>query len=308
MSINCGVARPMKPRFSKKRTTLILLATGLIVGSFFGVNLLPAQVKPTEIDDLARQLTGKLSVADKKGVLVIDLETPDHQWLSFGEWLADQLSASLANQGQPVEVIDRKQLYAALKDQLSPGDEFQLTNANTLGKQTGANTIIIGSYGPVDEDLGVTLSAYRVSESTAVPSTNYMIGVVNGKILLTPQIRSHLNVSLDSLRPKDGIYRAGMGGVTIPACVRCPFPSMHVPDVDVPGLVRDKRNGGEVVLQLVVTADGSVTQVDIPHPLGYGVDEQYKKAASGWEFTPAVDANNKPVPVHVSMSVRFNFK
>ena len=298
----------MMPRFSKKRAIFVLLTAVLIVSGSFGAIPLSAQLKSTDIEDLAHQLAGKLSVADKRGVLVIDLETPDHRSLPFGQWLADQLSSSLANQGQPVEVVDRRGLYVALKEQLPPGQEVDLKNANTLGKQTGANTIIMGSYGAVDQDLGVTLAAYRVSESNAVPLPANWIGVVNGKISLTPEIRTHLNMSLDSLRPKDGIYNPGMGGVTFPICVKCPYPSMYPPDVDVPGLVRDKQNVGDIVLQFVVNAKGSVTQVAVPHPFGYGVDERCAKAALDWEFTPAVDANDEPVPVLMFMRVHFNFK
>lgn len=32
-------------------------------------------------------------------------------------------------------------------------------------------------------------------------------------------------------------------------------------------------------------------------PVGYGFDEQCVKAAADWEFKPAVDVDNRPVPV-----------
>ena len=83
---------------------------------------------------------------------------------------------------------------------------------------------------------------------------------------------------------------------------------MHVPDVDVPGLVRDKRGGGDVVLSFVLTAEGSVSNLTVSKPVGYGVDEQYLKAAADWQFTPATDPNDKPVPVHMLFNVHFNLQ
>jgi hypothetical protein len=245
----------------------------------------------------------------KKSVLVVDLSTPEYPWLPFGAWLADQFSATFAKTGHELVVVDRLQLKAAMDTQhLSPKDEFQFKTAIALAKSIGANTLVLGSFGAAENGVGVTLVAFRLSELGPAQSNSSMIGMVFGRIDLTPEIASHLAVSLDSLRPKDGIARAGIGGVSIPSCARCIPPSMHVPDIDLQGFLREKRGAGTIVLQLIVTAEGRVAQVNVAQPIGYGIDEQYVKAAKEFEFKAAVDADNKPVAVHTSFTMTMNTK
>jgi TonB family protein len=83
---------------------------------------------------------------------------------------------------------------------------------------------------------------------------------------------------------------------------------MHVPDIDLRGLLRDKPYGGDIVLKFVVTPEGHATNVTVATPIGYGVDEQYVKAVEAFEFKPAVDPDNHPVEVHTSMSIHMKFK
>jgi hypothetical protein len=260
------------------------------------------------IEAITRELADKLEESDKKSVLVVDLSTPEYPWLPFGAWLADQFSAAFVKADQ-LEVVDRFRLKAALDAQhLSPKDEFQLKNAIALGKSVGANTIVLGSFGAAENGVGVTLVGFRLSELGAPQSNSSMIGMVFGRVDLTPEIASRLAVPLDSLRPKDGIARAGIGGVSVPSCVRCTPPAMHVPDIDLQSFLREKRGAGTIVLQLIVSAVGRVAQVTVAQPIGYGVDEQYVKAAKDFEFKPAVDADNKPVAVHTSFTMTMNTK
>ena len=264
--------------------------------------LCSGQTKINDCDGLAQRLLSSLSATDRS-VLVMDLKDPDGQWQTFGAWLADQLSSSLAKRTGLIEVIERKRVAGALQERsLSGRDEFDPKTAVTLGRALGAQTVIIGSYGAIGTDVGVTLTAIRVSgnESDFV--------VVNGRIPLTQEVGAHLGVPLDSLRSKDGILRAGVGGITLPTCIKCPFPSMRVPDIDLRGLLRDKPHGGDVVLEFVVTPEGHATGVTVAKPIGYGVDEQYVKAAETFEFKPAVDPDDHPVSVHTSMSIHMGFK
>jgi TonB family protein len=291
-----------------KRVFAIAFAAGLLAGSSFCVNPAHAQDQPSLTDDLARQLNVKLTSADRKGVLVVDLTNPAGERQAFGQWLADRISLSLARQSSDVEVIDRTGLYATLRDQLPPGGKVDIKIANTLGNSTGANTIVIGSYGMIDNDVGITLVAYRVSEGVSPAMPNHMIAMINGKIPLTNEVHDHMVDPPESLRPKDGIYIPGVGGISMPTCIKCAPPSMHTPDVDVPGLVRDKRGGGDVAIKFVLTAQGRVTYAAISNPIGYGVDEQFLKAATDWEFTPATDPNNNSVPVHMFMIIHFGLR
>lgn len=83
---------------------------------------------------------------------------------------------------------------------------------------------------------------------------------------------------------------------------------MHALDVDLPGIVRDKRHEGDIVLRFVVTAGGRAIQVSVAQPFGYRVDEQYVKAVEGWEFNPAISADGKPLAVHLHITAHLNFQ
>jgi TonB family protein len=270
----------------------------------------PPPAKTNETDDLARQLMDNLSEDDKKGVLVLDLESSQGQSLLFGPWLSDRLSSALASQDPQVQVIDRTRLAAELGAQhISSIDEHILKNAISLSKAVGATTVVFGTYGAAENGIGMSLRAFRVSELDVPHSTKFEIGRVFGKIPFTQEVSAHLSVPLDSLRPKDGVYRAGVGGVSVPSCVKCNPPlNMHVPDIDLQGLLRDKRNGGSIMLRFVVAVDGHATFVTVAQPIGYGVDDKYLDAAKAWEFKPAVDADNKPVPALWELTFYFNFK
>jgi len=261
------------------------------------------------IEDIAHQLADKLDDPDKKAVLVLDMSTPEYPWLPFGASLADQVSAALAKTSHDLQVVDRVQLKAALDAQhFSPKDEFQFKNAIALGKSLGASTLVLGSFGAAENGIGVTVVGYRLAEFDVPRSNRFMVGMVFGRIDLTPEIASQLDVPLDSLRPRDGIARAGVGGVSIPSCVKCTPPSMHVPDIDLQGFLRDKGGAGTIVMQLIITAEGHVAQVTVAQSIGYGIDEQYAKAAKDFEFKPAVDADNKPVSVRTPFTMTMNRK
>jgi TonB family protein len=291
------------------RVVLKLLTTAFVSLSAFGAGPSSPQSKTNETDDLARQLMEKFTDADRKGIVVMDLEPAVGESGSFGPWLADQLSASLAAQSKTAEVVERSRLGAALEAQhLSLRSQSDVMNAVAVGKSIGATTVAVGSYGAAENGFGVTLAAFRVSEYGIAQSTKFMIGMVFGKILLTQEVSTHLNAPLDSLRPKDGVYRSGYGGVSIPSCIKCPISSMHVPDVDIQGMLRAHPNGATVSLQFVVTAEGHTRNITVVQPVGYGFDEQYVKMIESWEFKPAVDADNRPVPVNYPFHFDFKFK
>jgi len=292
-----------------KQAVLKLLVAAFIFIAPLGANPPSPRGNTNETDVLARQLLEKFTEGDKKGIIVMDLEPVVGQSDSFGPWLADQISASLASQGQGVQVIDRQRLGTALEAQhLSLRDEWDVKNAIALSKSIGATTVVVGSYGAAENGIGVTLTAFRVSEYGIAQSAKFTVAMVFGKIPLTQEVIGHLKAPLDSLRPKDGVYRSGYGGVSIPTCIKCPFPPMHVPDIDIQGMLRAHPQGATVLLRFVVTAEGHTRMITVVQPVGYGFDEQYMKAVEGWEFKPAVDADNRPVSVDYTFTIFSKFK
>jgi hypothetical protein len=286
---------------------VVVLISGCVCLRSLGAYSLPN--KANETDAIARQLLNNFADEDKKRVLVMDFQPSIGEPSSFGPWLADQLASSLESQGQALELVDRSRLGPALQSlHLSPKDEWDVKNAVALGRSLGASTVVLSSYGYAKDGVGVTLAAFRVSEFEAKPPTRFVVGMVFGKMQLTQELSARLGQPLDALKPKDDVYKSGFGGVSIPACIKCPPPTPHVPDIDLIGLLRAYPRGTTISLQFIVTAEGHTRNISAIRPIGFGFDEQLIKAAADWEFKPAVDADGESVPVLFPFQFIFNFK
>jgi len=84
---------------------------------------------------------------------------------------------------------------------------------------------------------------------------------------LTPVIfaQTSQSVAPGSVRP-DGAYQVG-NGVSPPSV-------MFKTTCEIPDLARKVRAQGEVTLSLVVKSDGSVRDVEVVKPAGYGMDQR----------------------------------
>ena len=64
---------------------------------------------------------------------------------------------------------------------------------------------------------------------------------------------------------------------------------------------------GEVLLEMVVTAEGLVTDVRVLRRLGSGLDERAIAAVQQWKFSPAL-RHGVPVAVLVEVAVEFRLR
>lgn len=67
---------------------------------------------------------------------------------------------------------------------------------------------------------------------------------------------------------------------------------------------REKGRSGNVLLSLIVGADGVPTNIKVISPLGLGLDEKAVEAVSQWRFRPGTK-NGVPVPVIAQVEVSF---
>jgi hypothetical protein len=260
---------------------------------------------PSQIDSLASRMAGKLDAPDSQTVVVLDLSTAEGKWLPFGEWIADQLSVSLAKQG--IHTIDRSQFSdsVAARYRLTHS-QFDSDISVEFSRAAGATIAILGSFGAVGNGVGVTLVAYKVPPMGVEASGADRLALIRGKLDLTDSIAAHLSVPLSSLRSGDGIATAGMGGVTQPQCISCVPPNMSGRDVDLLRFLREKGGIGNLELQFTVTADGKTSDVTVVNPVGYGIADVYLKAARDFTFRPAVDADEKPIAVRTRLTFRIS--
>lgn len=94
-----------------------------------------------------------------------------------------------------------------------------------------------------------------------------------------------------------GIYSVG-GGVSEPVAI-------YSPDPPYTEQAREAKFQGDVVLSIVVLADGSVADVQVVKPLGLGLDQSAVKAVRSWKFKPGM-RNGTPVAVRVMIDVTFH--
>jgi TonB family protein len=94
------------------------------------------------------------------------------------------------------------------------------------------------------------------------------------------------------------VYRVGgTGGATAPKC--SPVMPNYTDDA------RQAHIQGEVGMDIIVHADGSVTVSKVTQPLGYGLDEEAEKAMTKTKCTPGqVDGRAVSVFAQVKISFR----
>lgn len=133
-------------------------------------------------------------------------------------------------------------------------------------------------------------------EGTAGKPKGYVckmkVGVAPPAVAVKPVA---VNGGPDAFIPEDEILRVGQG-VSAPRVqhqveLRCP---------DVPSDI-----AGDVLLSIVVGADGRAHNITVQRPLGHGCDEKAVEAIKKWTFVPSVrDGRPVSVRVNIEMSVK----
>ena len=95
------------------------------------------------------------------------------------------------------------------------------------------------------------------------------------------------------------VYRVG-GGVSAPH-------PLSTPDPDYSDETRQAGYEGSCELGVIIGTDGKVRDVKVARSIGHGLDQKAMEAVEQWTFTPAM-LSGKPVPVEMSLTVRFRLK
>lgn len=94
-----------------------------------------------------------------------------------------------------------------------------------------------------------------------------------------------------------GMPRAGTNGVSIPQVI-------YQVDADFSEEARKAKFQGEVIVSLVVDANGHPQNVRVPRPIGMGLDEKAIEAVRQYRFKPATK-NGQPIAVLMNVAVNF---
>jgi periplasmic protein TonB len=96
----------------------------------------------------------------------------------------------------------------------------------------------------------------------------------------------------------NGPHRPGFNGVGYPICDYCP-------DAKYSEESRKAKFQGVVLLQVIVSADGHATNIEVVRGPGLGLEEQAVAAVKTWRFKPAFGPNRTPVPTRIAIEVQF---
>jgi TonB family protein len=240
-------------------------------------------IKVTSFAELAQQLAASLDKCGVKRIVIVDFEDPIKRVDEFGVWLADQLAAAPGDPWTPIEVVDRKQI-AAKWEQLRIAEPYTIEPDRRLHMAKAFDaTLIEGSYSPAENGIGLQLSGLIV------------------KLAMTDEMKAHLTKPLESLGPGDGVFTAGVGGISIPRCEYCPGPSFDA------GQLKGKPQGA-FQLMLVVDANGRANDITVKNGVTPELDQDAINAVKHWKFKPATDVDGKPVatrvPAEIDVQVR----
>jgi protein TonB len=95
-----------------------------------------------------------------------------------------------------------------------------------------------------------------------------------------------------------GAFRAGVNGVGMPSCY-------YKPDPPYSEEARKAKYAGTVLVDVLITLDGRVTNPQIITSPGLGLDEKTIETVRTWRCKPAIGPNGKPVPTKVNIEVVF---
>jgi TonB family protein len=269
---------------------LLLLVFSLPLNVHSQTTAAPSTVNPA-ILDLAGHLSTSLHSAGKRRVVILDLRGPQKESHPLGTWLADQLSSALKTNALDLEVVDRTELKdRAEPDENSPGPGAPGQKLVQRGRSVGADAVVTGSFAKISQRLGITLLITNLTRSGG------LIPSIRGAVPITDEISGLSPESIPYF--KDGVFRAGIGGITSPACIYCPQPEYS-------NQARSMGYEGTVLLDVLVTPNGRVEGPIVVKSPGLGLDKNAVRTVMDWRLKPAADLDNKPVAARVPIEVSF---
>jgi TonB family protein len=247
----------------------------------------PAQ-QPTDLNTFVAPIAEAISHSGKHKVCVLPLRGPDDKYAELGLSLAKQISATLAATVPGFQGIEPPLEKSSME---SGQQSYSFAAIAEIGRKSGAELIVSGSFYFFETGLGVSLSISEVGKEK-FPTDR------NGLLAFTPDIPRPPEQPVSSGQGEPRIYRAGEGGVSIPRCIYCPDPNY-------PESARLKKKEGVVLLKIVVGTDGRVSRIQVVEASGAEFADLATAAAKKLRFEPAKGPDGRPVPVVVNYQVTF---
>jgi Putative peptidoglycan binding domain/Curli production assembly/transport component CsgG len=160
----------------------------------------PAQAQnfDSALASAADAIAGAIQQAGKKRVAVIDFDQIEGQVTALGRFLAEEISADLAEHPRPFAVIDRANLQSILAEHaLSMSGLVNPENAKRLGQIAGVDALVLGTYTDFGESYRLSLKAIATDTAEMVASARANVPKTNALVQLATEL-----VDQRELKPK----------------------------------------------------------------------------------------------------------
>lgn len=206
--------------------------------------------------------------------------------------------------------------------------DFELQGKRiALGWDQRADKVAFFALGPLKIDVKIPEALITEEKITALDKvifvnlkqepdqvTDYWRDLILGNVNATVQKdgKRHYQIKgmpqlAEQLKPHEALIPTTANGKTAyqtTTGVTRPKP-IHLPDPEYTEIARASRYEGMTVLLMTVDEKGTVAQIEILKPCGFGLDEKAVEAVKKWTFQPA---NLKGQPVNVLVNVEVSFR
>ncbi len=234
-----------------------------------------------------RQLDNDVIQSKVQKIYVSDFTDESGKLSILGRFFAAIFAQELEEGAMGFTVVDRGKVRRSLID--SGRDDRQPPDPAAIAKlvsDMGADAILWGT----------------ISVNGNAATIDIVMRTLAGKELSKRHYEENLSGDLrDDLeaRQSEGIvYFAGLDGVSLPKCLRCPAP-------DWPTGQGSPGRDGIVLLSILVTTEGNPVQMRVAQSLDPVFDKAALECVRAWRFEPAQDSEGNVVPVRLPVQVTF---
>ncbi len=287
---------------------IFLVFAAFVLIPSFGTAYCPAQETPSsllpeaQIHEVAIHILEKADKVNCKPqgckILVTNFTVPSGLTSQLGIQLADQFSKEIVSQQNGIQVVDRSILQEYLQKERFPPELLANDKAaRWLGKQLSSTAVLVGKTQIEGSVVRIHASLLSCNKEKAGITEVFTLPLPDSKTALSGIDPIQNLVSKDEWPSAPTVYRAGVGGVSQPACRYCPDPR-YTTDA------RTAKFEGTVLLKAVVSPEGKAISAHIVRGIPFGLNEMALDAVSQWKFTPAM-LQGKPVAVEVAIEIGF---
>jgi len=225
------------------------------------------------LDALVGYLAEKISQSRSRKVLVMPLADAKNNVNALGAHLSRQISERLYKLFPDIEIIDPERIHIPTESESNAEvSESDIEKLKKLAWSTGAEICILGDFAPFKNEIGISSHVWK--------SDQLLLADTYGSIPLTQQMRDLSPNPLVYTPPMDGIFTAGVGGVSLPKLLN---PST----ANLTGQNGDLQGAGLVSMNLVVATNGAVQQVVILESSSASFSSRVVKMFRSLRYEPA---------------------